>query len=264
MTDISMTDSSAEIAAVCVNHNTSPYAELMLRSLFACHSIDTGGDGGSDGLRLALTLYDNDSQDDQRSLRAYADSVGVPVLPSGFSTQTANNSHGEVLRNFVLAQPDCSHYLFLDADVCFVQPGTIAAMLAELSAAPDAFGIGARMSWDGEEEIPERIWRENPDVYTGRLHPCCALVRNTPLFRAVVEEIGLSCATMRWAEGDEYLDTFKLMTKVMKAYGQRHILSSKMVLHFFAVSYAWEPTKHLVEAKAAQRDELLTKLRGDA
>lgn len=244
------------IQAVAVNHNTSAYMELMLRSLLARHKVQA-----REGLHVSLTVYDNDSQDEQRELRAYADSVGVPIVPSGFTTETHNNSHGEILRAFVLENPSCTHYLFLDADVCFVQADTLTVMLAELEAMPDAFGIGARMSWDGEEEIPARIWQGNPDIYTARLHPCCALVRNTALFRAVVEAIGLSCTTIRWAHQDEYLDTFKLMTMVMKTHGQRHILSSRMVLHFFSVSYLWESTQHLIEAKAAQRDARLAQLR---
>lgn len=33
----------------------------------------------------------------------------------------------------------------------------VTTMAAELSARPDAFGIGARMSWGGVDEIPESI-----------------------------------------------------------------------------------------------------------
>ena len=49
------------IEAVCVNHNTSPYAELMLRSFFATHAP---------GVDLALTILDNDSDDQVAALRA--------------------------------------------------------------------------------------------------------------------------------------------------------------------------------------------------
>jgi hypothetical protein len=111
-------------------------------------------------------------------------------------------------------------------------------------------------------EIPEETRRENPDICDARLHPCCALVKNTPLFRTVVAEVGLSCAKYLWADHDEYLDTFKLMTKVMRTHGLRHILSSKMVLHFFSVSYHYEPAAQWAEAKAKRRDEWLDKLRG--
>lgn len=240
------------IEAVTVNHNTSRYMELMLRSLFARHPS---------GLDLSVTVFDNDSQDDMTSLRAFAESKRIPIIQSGFTTETENNSHGEVLSRFVLEHPGCTHYLFLDADICFVEDNTLDVMLKELEERPDVFGIGPRMSWDGVVEMPEEVRERNPDIYAARLHPCCALVKNTELFRRVVKEIGLSCAKHLWANGEEYLDTFKLMTKVMKTHGLRHIISSQMVLHFFCVSYVWEPTKHWDGMKANRRDALLRAFR---
>jgi hypothetical protein len=134
-------------------------------------------------------------------------------------------------------------------------------MLEELEGCADAFGVGPRLSWDGIDEIPQEVREGNPDLYDTRLHPCCALVKNTPLFRRVVKEIGLSCVKYLWAEGEEYLDTLKLMTKVMKTHGLNHVISSKMVLHFFCVSYEWDP-EPLREIKARRRDRLLGELRG--
>jgi hypothetical protein len=241
------------IKAVTVNHNTSRYMELMLRSLFAHHPS---------GLNLSVTVCDNGSLDDMTGLRAFVESRQIPILPSGFTTETENNSHGEILSRFVLAHPDPTHYLFLDPDVCFLEDNTLDVMMSELEGTPDGFGIGPRMSWDGVEEIPQETREANPDLYETRLHPCCALVRNTELFRRVVEEVGLSCVKVLWADGEEYLDTFKLMTKVMNTHGQRHIISSKMVLHFFCVSYVWEPTKHWDEVKVKRRDALLEEFRG--
>ena len=93
----------------------------------------TGG-AGFIGSALALKLnqqghevvvVDNGSTDDMAALRAFAARKNVPIVPSGYSLSTANNSHGDVLRRFVLEHPDCTHYLFLDADVCFVAPGTL-------------------------------------------------------------------------------------------------------------------------------------------
>jgi hypothetical protein len=240
-----------QIEAVSVNHNTSPYMELMLRSLFARHPS---------GLNISLTILDNASQDDLASLSAYAARKQVPLLPSGFTTATLNNSHGEVLRRFVLDHPSCTHYLFLDADVCFVEDRTLHTMLIELEQAHDAFGIGPRMSWDGVEEIPAAVRQANPDICDARLHPGCALVRNTPLFRRVVEQVGFSCAKYLWAEREEYLDTFKLMTMVMRTHGLAHIFSSKLILHFFCTSYDWddEATR---QHKQRTRDKLLGELR---
>jgi hypothetical protein len=243
------------IKAIAVNHNTSAYMELMTRSLFARHPQDSG-------LHFSLHIFDNASKDDMTDLESYAEVTGIPITQSGFTTKTNNNSHGEVLRHFVLENPEPSHYLFLDSDVCFLEDLTLNSMLVDLENKPNAFGIGARMSWDGIEEIPEDNWKANPDIYQARLHPCCALVKNTPVFRKVVEEIGLSSVKYLWAETEEYLDTFKLMTKVMKTHGLKHIISSKMVLHFFNVSYVWEPTQHWNEAKAERLDQLLKQFRG--
>ena len=241
------------IEAVSVNHDTSRYMELMLRSLTAHHP---------GGLNMSLTVFDNASTDDTSELIAFAESQGIPFIQSGFSTLTKNNSHGEILGKFVLDHPDCTHYLFLDADVCFLEDNTIGVLLRELEEREDAFGIGPRMSWDGVEEIPQAARKDNPDIRDARLHPCCALVKNTPLFRLIVQEVGLSSANYLWAEREEMFDTFKLMTKVMKTHGLKQLISSQMVLHFFCVSYVWEPTKHWNEAKARRRDELLAKYGG--
>jgi hypothetical protein len=233
------------IEAVTVNHNTSLYTELMLRSLFATHSTR---------LDLSFTVVDNASEDDLLALRALTEQLGISLVQSGFSTQTAWNSHGQVLSRFVHDYQDCSHYLFVDADVCFLEENTIPTMLEELAARPKAFGIGARIAnWSGKKEIAEQ-YREL--VYHSRLHPCCALVKNTVLFRTVVQEIGLSCVKYLWAHGEEYWDTFTLMTKVMRTHGFRHILSSKKVLHFFSVSYVSDDAE-VVKRKEKRRDELL-------
>lgn len=113
------------LRAVVVNHNTSAYTELLLRSLFSKHS---------DGLDISITVYDN---------------------------------------------------------------------------------ISPRITSNAESEIAREYW---PVVYNSRLHPCCALVKNTPIFQRVVAEVGLSCIQYLWARGEEYYDTFRLMTQVMKTH----------------------------------------------
>src|SRR6185436_20247198 len=123
---------SKHIQAVVVNHNTSRYTELMLRSLFARHSSD---------LDLSITVFDNKSQDDRNTLEAYTREKGIPLLPSGFELKTDFNSHGELLQRFVLEHPDCAYYLFLDTDTCFIENETLSTMLQELERDPDAFGI---------------------------------------------------------------------------------------------------------------------------
>lgn len=239
---------SRYIQAVVVNHNTSKYTELMLRSLFDRHPAP---------LDFSVTVFDNASQEDTVALEDYAREKGIPLLPSGFELKTEFNSHGEILRRFVLEHPECVYYLFLDADICFLESDTILTMRHELEQDPGAFGIAPRLSADGALEIPSE-YRDK--VYHSRLHPCCALVKNTALFRRVVEEIGFSCVKYLWAEREDYLDTFQLMTKVMKTHNAHPLQSSKMVLHFFSVSYDWEPSE-VMAFKAALRDRLLEEVR---
>lgn len=242
------------IEAVAVNHNTSAYMELMLRSFFQHHPNISN---------LKMTVCDNGSQDGSEVLQAYLAAQSLTWQPSGFTIGTPNNSHGEVLRQFVLDHPDCTHYLFLDADVVFLEDDTLGMMMSELSLAQDAFGIGARMSWDGQNEIPPEIIQENPDVYTGRLHPCCALVRNTPVFRRAVEEVGMVCGDLHWANKSEFLDTFKLLTRVLRTHGLTHLRSRAMVMHFFCVSYDWDD-EELRRHKQDERDRRLALLRQEA
>lgn len=242
------TDRSVVIHAVTVNHNTSAWTELLLRSLFVQNPE----------LRIDLTILDNASEDDTRALARAADRFGVPIIQSGFTTRTENNSHGEILRRFVLdpSHQQASHYLFLDADVCFTQTSTVRRLIDALDQDGAAFGAGPRMSWDGESELPTEVAR-NPALYEARLHPCCALVRNTPLFRRVVGAIGLSCVDYFWAERTQYLDTFELMTMVMRTHGLRHVIADALVMHAFAVSYPndWES---LLPEKERRRDRWLS------
>lgn len=247
-----MSVSSFRIAAATVNHNTSAYMELMLRSLFHCHPDAS--------TTIDLTVFDNQSTDETRPLLDYLHTWGLTLTPSGWPLETHGNSHGHILRDFVRSHPECTHYLFLDPDVVFLQEHTILTLLHELEAQPNLFGIGPRLSWDGREEIPLAARQENPDICDARLHPCCALVRNTPVFRHVVEAVGLACATFHWADRDEFLDTFKLMTRVMATHDLRHQLSSVLVRHFFCVSYEWD-SPELRQQKATTRDHLLQAFR---
>ena len=158
--------------------------------------------------------------------------MSSPVAPK------RENSHGEVLSRFAREHPESEYLLFLDADVCFLQDDTLALMLRELQGDETAFGITPRLTSNTESEIAPEY---RPVVYDTRLHPCCALVKNTGTFQRVVAEVGLSCVQYLWARGEEYYDTFRLMTRVMKTYGLRAVRSAAMVQHFFSVSYEWEP-----------------------
>lgn len=250
------------IHAVSVNHNSTVYMELMLRSLYAQNP----------DVPLTATIFDNDSDDGvaaMHGLREFAARRDVPILRSGFSLRTANNSHGEILRRFALdpARATADFLLFLDADVCFTQAGTLRHLLDALAADRSAFGAGPWMSWDGvthslcsgQAPLPAAVVA-NPALYVNRLHPCCALVRNTPLFRRVVEAVGLSAVSYHWAERSEYLDTVELMTRVMGTHGQHHVIADALVMHAFAVSYPndWES---LLPEKHRRRDEWLARFR---
>lgn len=239
---------SRNIQAAVVNHNTSVYAELMLRSLFARHS---------DRLDIAITVFDNQSSDDRKRLDAFASQMGVPILPSGLEITTKWNSHGEVLSAFAKAHPECDYLLFLDADVCFLQDDTLVSMLEEFKGNDNAFAVAPRLTSNAETEIPVEFW---PLIYETRLHPCCALIRNTAIFQKVVWEIGLSCVQYLFARGEEYWDTFQLMTKVMKTHGFQVVRSSSMVQHFFSVSYQWDSAE-MRQNKEALRNRLLEQYR---
>ncbi len=230
---------STNVRAVMVNHNTSMFTELALRSFFAMHDPSTD---------ISITVMDNASEDDMRDLKAYADKVAVPIVQSGFTVAEevktrgvygenvhGVNSHGEILTKFIMGNTACNYYLLLDADICFVERNTISTMISELEENDDAFGVGARQS-NGEGEfipIPNKI----PDICETRLHPCCALIKNSALFQQVVEEFGMSDVKFLLAEGERIYPTCKLMTRVMKTHGLRHIISKAEVAHRFAVTY---------------------------
>ena len=105
-----MTSQNATINAVVVNHNTSTFTELAARSFFAMH-------GEREDVRF--TIMDNSSQDGTGELEEYARTVGIEFRRSGFvAAEQQVNSHGEVLRQFVMENPECDYYLLLDADIC--------------------------------------------------------------------------------------------------------------------------------------------------
>lgn len=145
--------------AVMVNHNTSAFAELAIRSLFANNS----------DYPLDLVVYDNDSNDaDLADLQALTRSLGIPFIASGFPIDTANNSHGEILGRFVLdpATRDADYLLFLDSDVCFTHPGVLTQLMAALETDPTAFGAGPVLTWDGEPRSRRETRRSTRADYT--------------------------------------------------------------------------------------------------
>jgi hypothetical protein len=242
----------ARIFGVTVTHDSSDFVELMLRTLFL-----TNDPGGPD---LTIEVLDNSSGDPHRAqLESYLAEHGIPLTPTGFADYIAAEQHGAALTHFVRTHPACTHYLFLDADMWFIEPNTIATMLAELGAAPaNTFGVQARIHgyylgrvYEGRDGIPgTNYWEDKPAAwpiefegrryanrYATRMSPVCSLIANTPLFRAVVESVGLSQA-IRFGVGEVvYHDTFSLMTHVMATHGQEFIVSAKTVNHFTQTTY---------------------------
>ncbi|SDS37301.1 glycosyltransferase family 2 protein [Actinopolymorpha singaporensis] len=127
------------IQVVTINHGTTDYADLFLRSLIAHHP---------DRSELRVLVLDNDSGDVQRL--DWARRFGVRIRASGYSLDASVNTHGEILRDAVLAEPDCDAYLFADSDVCFVSDDTLGAMARELDSTPDAFAVEA--IWANEDD----------------------------------------------------------------------------------------------------------------
>lgn len=123
------------IHAVIVNHSTSVFVELAIRSFYATHPGEE---------RVRFTVMDNASSDDTAPLRDYLGTLDIPFVQSGFEDATLQaNCHGEVLQSFVADHADCDHYLLLDADICFVRP-VLDVMLSELQADAHAWAVQAR------------------------------------------------------------------------------------------------------------------------
>ncbi|NKB68504.1 MAG: hypothetical protein GKR89_15695 [Candidatus Latescibacteria bacterium] len=262
------------IEGITINHDSSAYTELLLRSLYDRNPEVEG---------LNITVMDNSSDDDTQPMMNYADEKGIPVKPTPERYLGYGNSHGEILRDFVLEHLHADYFLFLDTDIAFLEDDTISIMEKQLAAVPDAFGIQALLSHNGIDEqplgsdycAPEMLYRSVsrvaekdrgkiglpttahplPSRMKHRIHPCCCLVRNSEAFKLVTEIIGFSPAgTLENACGKTF-DTFGLMTQVMRTHQLKHIYSTKMVLHFIGATHANTPGKEQL------RDRLLNQFR---
>jgi hypothetical protein len=228
---------SLHIRGVTVNHNTSHFVELMLRTLFLTNDLSN--------LRFEMTVLDNQSDDGHvEQLRAYLDDRQAVFVQTGFDTTIAGEKHGAAFASFMREHAECSHYLFLDADMWFVEPDTIPTMLAELSHAPrSTFGNQARIlgyyagriiegrdgiagagAFDGQPPFTVTFWdRAYSQVVMPRCSPVCSLVANTPLFRRVVETVGLTPSYRFGVREVFFYDTFSLMTQMMATHGQNSL-----------------------------------------
>jgi hypothetical protein len=244
-------NASPRIYGVTVNHNTSQFVELLLRTLLLTTDLA--------GLGFEMTVLDNQSDDPHAGvLRAYLAEQRIAFVQTGFGTGIAGEKHGAALADFIRARPECSHYLFLDADIWFIEPDTLPTMLDELRDAPGRpFANQARIQGyyagrviEGREGIPgagaadgqppQTVTfgaRSYTQVIMARCSPVCSLVANTPVFRRVVEAVGLAPAYRFGVESVAFHDTFSLMTQTMATHDQPFIVSSKTINHFTQAAY---------------------------
>jgi hypothetical protein len=257
------------VQIVSVNHGTTAYTELLLRSLLAHHR---------DRTELSILVLDNGSGEQERL--EWARDHGVEIRQSGYSLDAPVTTHGEILRDAVLAMPGCDAYLFVDSDVCFVADNTIEGMAKELSDEPGLFAVQAIWShedgstYDPTTYVSGRTSRVRESVrmfgqddwgepyewdiaYADRVHPFCTLVRNDAAFRIAVEVLGLSPAQTQCVRGARWFDTLGLLTQVMKTHSRSWRTSSQRVIHFGNAS--WRPEQ--AAANADRRDALLTRYR---
>jgi hypothetical protein len=246
------------VEAVIVNHNTSVYAELALRSL---RHVEDGQ------VPLNITIMDNHSTDDTRALLAAASALDARFETSRWpAAEAQRNTHGDVLRDFVMSRRDVDAFLFVESDICFLTKASVSKMVKELQA-PDTWAIQARLiatqrhtseelvamtlayqrrgrqiglksqlfgPRGGEIEalIPETMhWA----TIMPRCHPGGALVRNDEVLQRTARYIGFaqvwSWSSDRYLEG--FGDTLGMVSQVMRTHGRRYAYSETSVLHFW-------------------------------
>ena len=243
------------IEAVVVNHETSLFAELALRSL-----VDSCARSAHD---VRITVRDNHSTDDRVGpLREVASALGAAFEVTRWPAREAKyNTHGDVLRDFVVDHPDADAYLFVDCDIDFEDAGAVDTMVAELRSMPSWWAVQARFSSleavrgegatrrlnAGGAPVRQAIrgpgYLEAKDLLEGRLQPRChpgaTLVRNSPLLREVARRLGFGCALNASSDPEVggFFDTLGLATAVMAVHGFDYGISTASVHHFFNVSY---------------------------
>jgi hypothetical protein len=243
------------IEAVVVNHDTSLFAELALRSL-----VESCAGSVHD---VRITVRDNHSTDDRAgSLREVASGVGAAFELTRWPAREAKyNTHGDVLRDFVLDHRDADAHLFVDCDIDFEEPGVVDTMAAELGSTSSWWAVQARFSSleavrgegatrrlnDGGSAVHLAIrgagHLDAEDLLVGRLRPRChpgaTLVRSSPLLLHVASTLGFGCALNASSDPEigGFFDTLGLATAVMAVQGFDYGISTASVHHFFNVSY---------------------------
>lgn len=257
-----------QIDAVTVNQNTSHFTELMLRTLFLKNDLQ--------GIEFRITVLDNHSDDESlESLKSYLTERNITLRQTGFDTSVAPEKHGTAFARFIKEEKDCSHYLFLDSDMWFIEEDTIPIMLKELSEASSSifanqaqiFGYYAYRIIEGKDrvaganDLDGTTWEtvfQNPaqdaryETHIGkRCSPVCTLVKNLPTFHTVVERIGLTPAIGFGPREAVHYDTFSLMTNVMATHGYDFMVSSKRVNHFTETGY--QPERRAIKDRDCRK-----------
>ena len=238
------------VEACIFNHNTSPFAELALRSLLASERE----------VELNITVSDNHSTDaGVEELRQACTELGANFLASRWPAGgSLVNSHGDAIRDFVLSHPESDFWLLVDADIVFIEPRTVARMLDEIRSDQGLWAVQARFAWAEEhrgegasldigrgqkQQMP--IARRDGTRFDlefegkGRCHPGATLVRKSEVSRSVARSIGF-CGAFLLSEDDRlggFYDTMGLASHVMSTHGLRYQLSQARVVHYFNVSY---------------------------
>ncbi len=266
------------IEACIINTNNSHFAELAARSLIATHAaVEEAAD-------LRLTLLDNHSTDEGLGdLRAATRELGVIFEQTRWPIASAStNTHGDVLRDFVISRRDADHYLFLDSDIVFEEVGSVWTMLRELSTHTGLWAVQARFrnleeargqgsSLDISTGRGQRVWWRFEPVPPGRhkmkeelifgedqarCHTACTLIANTAPFQLVCTLIGLSSLVVISPDPERagLYDTLAMASLIMKTHGLNYALSETQVLHYFGMSYRDDP--EVADAMKDCRDRL--------
>lgn len=223
------------INAVTVNHNTSRFTELMIRSLLKMNDLLS--------LPLNLTVLDNKSDDKYLDvLLNFLKSNNIHLQQTGFDNSIDVEKHGIALEEYVKNNPDCDFYLFLDSDMWFIEERTIGTMLSELdSSSEDIFAVQARIYGHYAKEVIEgkngkpghtfkdkMTWSMKYDdksykvyVKDERCSPVCCLIRNVFPFRRIVNSTGLTPVQIFRVGSVNHYDTFGLMTHLMFSLGKK-------------------------------------------
>lgn len=208
---------------------------------------------------LRATVADNHSTDEGvDGLRAAAADLDASFELARWPASTATtNTHGDVLRDFVLARPQADYFLFLDADIVFLADGTVATMPTNSEHRPtcgpyrpgtchpsDALRRAASTSARAMPKCSTPASRNSvalhcPRERTGRVHPGCALIANSDPLRLATERLGFG-TFVRLAQDNSlagFYDTMAVVSAVMTTHRLRYELSAVSVVHYFNVSY---------------------------